>query len=145
MELQPVDSVERLTKASKVWDQIAERNREIEEQLRNLDTVLERDTEDTSSDLSDPFSDMGDSEFAKPANKKVFSDSGPCLFGQIERKNLRLTISAANEQIVIGYIAHVKLHPRLYEGAGESAEQCCRRAGETVPRKVGSDVVRLPC
>lgn len=72
MELLPVDSDERLARAKKVWDRIAEKNRQIEAQLRDLDNnVLEKDNGDAYSDLSDPFSDMGDSEFARPASKKV--------------------------------------------------------------------------
>lgn len=71
MELLPVDSEERLARAKKVWDRIAEKNRQIEAQLRDLDNVLEKDNGDAYSDLSDPFSDMGDSEFARPASKKV--------------------------------------------------------------------------
>lgn len=72
MELLPVDSAERLAKAKKVWDQIAEKHLEIQNYLRGLDAeLLEKDNADAHSDLSDPFSDMGDSEFAKPACKKV--------------------------------------------------------------------------
>lgn len=71
MELLPVDSGERLAKAKKVWDQLEARNKEIEVHLRDLDNLLEKDNEDAYSDLSDPFSDMGDSELAKPANRKV--------------------------------------------------------------------------
>lgn len=80
MELLPVDSEERLEKAKKVWDRIAAKNEEIAKYLRDLDATLEKDNEDAYSDLSDPFSDMGESEFAKPANKKVCLSSFPFLW-----------------------------------------------------------------
>lgn len=73
MELLPVDSVERLAKSKKVWDAIAEKSREIEAQLRDLDNNLDgADNGDAYSDLSDPFSDMGDTQqLPKTAGRKA--------------------------------------------------------------------------
>lgn len=68
MELSAVDSEERLEEVKEVWDKIAARNQEIREYLHNLEMSAEIN-EDAFSELSDPFSDMGDSELVKSANK----------------------------------------------------------------------------
>lgn len=70
MELLAVDSEERVEKVKQVWDRLEANNRDILNYLKDLDNNLEAN-EDAYSDLSDPFSDMGDSEFAKAANQKV--------------------------------------------------------------------------
>ena len=116
MELLPVDSEERLAKAKRVWDRITAKNEEIKRYLQDLDAELEKNNGDAYSDLSDPFSDMGDSEFAKPASKKVKRKGLSCLGFTI------LSFSAEDEQIGIRHTAHVEFYAGLYAGAGGSAE-----------------------
>lgn len=68
--LLPVDSEERLKVSQQVWDKLNHISRETEQYIRELDNV--ENESNCYSDLSDPFSDMGDgNEFVKARNKKV--------------------------------------------------------------------------
>lgn len=101
MELLPADSEERLAKARKVWETIEAKSRHIEAQLRDLDNVGGNDNEDAYSDLSAPFSDMGDVGFTKTASNKV---SGWLLIS-LGFKKIELCFHSDVEQISIGYNA----------------------------------------
>lgn len=117
MELLPVDSEERLARAQKVWDALEKRNQEIVADLRNMDNIPLLGNEDAWSDLSDPFSDMGDSELARPA-KKVNISFCVCL----PESNESLShFIPTDEPVRIECIAHVKFCARIYESARGNA------------------------
>lgn len=67
--LLPVGAEERFVEAKRVWDRIEAISAETAEFIRAMDNL--DNTSNCSSVLSDPFSDMGESEFVKARSNKV--------------------------------------------------------------------------